>query len=221
MTNNNLLLYGSVARGDSTKNSDIDLLTVGSDISNKFITNQINVSYYNISKLEEMARSGSLFIYHLNQEAKILYDEGGTLNRIIYKDFSLKRDYNQDIYFSYVLLKEIILAYNNTMNFSFANSKIAWCLRTIYSGLGANSGIPIFSMKSILDRFGKDSIEFLGIKKKSTNQNYLLPKISAHINDIVVLPEKGNLHFKNDLLEFKEKVLSTIRNNKSNFEFDY
>jgi len=221
MMSNNLLLYGSIARGDSTKTSDIDLLTVGNDISNKIIINQINVSYYNISKFEEMAVNGSLFIYHLNQEAKIIYDEGGSLNRIIFKDFSLKPNYNKEIFFAIELLYDIFSLYDKTINFSFANSKIAWCLRTIYAGLGANNGVPMFSKKSILDRFGKDSLEFLSIKKKSTNQNNVFPKVKAHVNNIIDLPKNRKIQFSNDLLDFKESVLTTIKSNKNYFEFDY
>ena len=219
--NNNLLIYGSVARGDSTKFSDIDLLTVGNDISRKIIIDKTNVSYYNISKFKEMASMGSLFIFHLNQEAKILYDDGDILSNIIYNEFTLKPNYNEEILFALDLLNEISLIYNKTKNFSFANSKIAWCLRTIYSGLGANSGRPIYSTNSILNSFGNNAIEFLSIKKKSTNQYKLLPKILSHAKSIIDFRTTIKLEFRNDLTSFKEKVLTRIIYRKNSMPFDY
>lgn len=221
MMNNNLLLYGSAARGDSTKFSDVDLLTIGNDISNKYVVNNINVSYYNNAKFREMAASGSLFIYHLNQEAKIIFDEGGILNDIIYKEFFLRPNYNEDIYFAVDLLNAIMHNYKKTLNFSFANSKIAWCLRTIYSGIGANNNKPLFSKKSIIEHFGNDSMEYLWIKKNSTNQTKLFPKILTHVNSFIDKTKDQNLHVRSDLQVFKKKVLNTMISNQYPYEFDY
>lgn len=216
--NNNLLLYGSVARGDSTKFSDIDLLSVGPEFSNKYIVKNINVSYYNLEKLREMSKSGSLFVYHLNQEAKIIFDDAGILGDIIYRDFSLKSNYYEDVSFAFDLLNEISRNYQGALNYSFANSKIAWCLRTIYAGMGANMGIPMFSKKGIVKNFGKDSIEYLKIKNKSTNQQKIFPKISIHLNSIVEKETIQSIPIRKDLKDFKEKVLNSIID--SNYEYE-
>ena len=48
---NNLLIYGSHARGDSHKDSDIDLLSLTEDVSRKIIRGNINLSLYNVDKI--------------------------------------------------------------------------------------------------------------------------------------------------------------------------
>ena len=72
---NNLLIYGSHARGDSHKDSDIDLLSLTEDVSRKIIRGNINLSLYNVDKIHTMAKQGALFVYHLISEGTILNDE--------------------------------------------------------------------------------------------------------------------------------------------------
>ena len=69
---NNLLLYGSYARNDNYKDSDVDLLSIGkSQYTKKIIKNNINLTQYPYGILKKMALSGSLFIYHLKEESEI------------------------------------------------------------------------------------------------------------------------------------------------------
>ena len=68
-------LYGSVARGDTDSDSDVDVLVVADDdctvnLSEPFV--DAAVSRYSWSEVRSMHRYGSLFLQHLRMEAKIL-----------------------------------------------------------------------------------------------------------------------------------------------------
>lgn len=208
---NNLLLYGSVSRGDSNQYSDIDLLTVSKGQSVKKIINNVNISIYNYQKIKEMAESGSLFVYHLNKEGKILLDDNEILHEILFGYFKLKKDYNQEIQFAYNLINSINSYYSETMNYKYTNSKICWCLRTFYAGLGANQNIPIFSIKKSVEQFGKKAKKYLLIKNKDNYQKELVKDIIKHMESLYEFNSKSEIEFDNSLMLFKEQVMKRLR----------
>lgn len=73
-----VVLYGSVARGDSDRYSDVDILVISPHKKcydkRDFLVyakgRPINVSHYTWTEFEAMSASGSLFIKHLADEAK-------------------------------------------------------------------------------------------------------------------------------------------------------
>ncbi|NRD55151.1 nucleotidyltransferase domain-containing protein [Corallococcus exiguus] len=69
-----LLLFGSHARGDAKKDSDIDVLQVVNRPSPSYQKGQINYSVYTSRTLDDMARKGSLFILHLLTEGIAIFD---------------------------------------------------------------------------------------------------------------------------------------------------
>lgn len=210
---NNLMIYGSYARNDFKKDSDIDLLALTNElISKKIIKNNINLSVYSIQKFEEMINIGSLFIYHLKTEGKILYDENNLLNDLLYKKFTLKINYNMEISFSYNLIKEIISIYSNINDITFAHSKIIWSLRTVFSAIGAEKEIPIFSTKSILNEFGKDAIKYLEIKKINIKNKSLIIKLRDFVKDIIKNRNLESIKYSNDLEIYKNNILNKLKN---------
>jgi len=85
-----IVVYGSVARGEAGKDSDIDVLIVGKakeirskvseigyevDYENNFET-FITPIYYTMDELEHRMRVGSPFIYEVLKEGVSLYDNG-------------------------------------------------------------------------------------------------------------------------------------------------
>ena len=87
---NAIILYGSVARGETGEESDIDVLIVGRDkdvrskiseisyeidYENRFET-FITPVYYTKEEIEHRIKVGSPFIYEVLKDGVVLYDDG-------------------------------------------------------------------------------------------------------------------------------------------------
>jgi len=212
--NNNLLLYGSFARGDFQLNSDIDLLIIVGTHSHKIVYNKLNISYYNLKKITEMSESGSLFLFHLNREAKIIIDEDKILSDILYNKFKLKSNYIEEITFAKALINDIYGKYDDVDNYLFANSKISWCLRTIYSGIGADQNLALFSYKSIVEYFGKEAGKYLKIKILQNYQKNLIHKLIEYTDKLLDIPLSSDQVFRPDLQKYRTDVNKNLFNSK-------
>lgn len=78
-----ILLYGSVARGDHTPSSDIDLLQLVRDRTEHYQRGRTSVAVYTDRDLQRMCEGGSLFALHLVTEGRILVDPRGVLSTIL------------------------------------------------------------------------------------------------------------------------------------------
>jgi predicted nucleotidyltransferase len=208
---NNLLLYGSFARNDSNKDSDVDLLGISNDrYSRKIVKSNVNLTLYPYQILKKMASSGALFVYHLKEEGRILNDGNDLFTNLFLEIFVLKDSYCEEQYFSKQLLKKIIKLYPKLNNFKFANSKISWCIRTHFAAIGAESNTPIFSEDSIKKHFGEFEASLLSIKK-STSQ------ITSQVDKAVKLIDSISKNIKEqpiseDLQKYEKRVLRFLQN---------
>jgi hypothetical protein len=75
-------LYGSVARGDARSSSDIDVLVISNRAIEQAEHGRVSVTFYEEAHLHALARSGSLFVLHLKQEARVLSDPRGAFARL-------------------------------------------------------------------------------------------------------------------------------------------
>jgi hypothetical protein len=79
MSNTEIWLYGSMARGDTDDSSDVDLLVIGEDEVD-FASldlparDRLSISRYSWQEIEHMAGYGSLFLHHLKREGKPLLE---------------------------------------------------------------------------------------------------------------------------------------------------
>lgn len=84
-----IIIFGSAARGESDAYSDVDVCVITrnildtsqSDILKKIISEQYtlsseDVTIYASSQIEDMIEYGSLFLWHVKLEGKILFDVG-------------------------------------------------------------------------------------------------------------------------------------------------
>jgi predicted nucleotidyltransferase len=103
-----ICLFGSIARGDATPSSDIDLLVVGSDpdlsptkllklLPEPLRRQRISLVYYPDDDLEQLFTSGSSFVDHLRREATILYDEDGRLGQVLGDEFTVHLDISAEL----------------------------------------------------------------------------------------------------------------------------
>ena len=86
-------VFGSHARGDSDKCSDVDILMVSGTDETNYVTNyfaekyagKIDVSYYSYDGLTPLIDKGSLFANHLKKEAIPLYQRSSRLKKLLIK----------------------------------------------------------------------------------------------------------------------------------------
>jgi len=77
------MLYGSVARGDDSPTSDIDVLVLANPNAKPYQRGRLSVTPYAPSHLEALGRAGSLFVLHLRREGIVLADTRGVLQRVL------------------------------------------------------------------------------------------------------------------------------------------
>ena len=206
---NNLLLYGSVARKDNEKNSDIDLLSIGqSQYVKKTVKNNVNLTQYPHDTLLSMAHKGSLFIYHLKEEGEILVDDNNRFQNLFHVHFRLRESYNIEKIFAFQLLKKINVIYRELENIRFANSKIVWCFRTIFAAIGAEYQEPVFSKKKIEEKFGKDWLKILS--KKQSKRKYAKDLEDSIIKIEPILGKLYSQTIPEDLLRYERKILKIL-----------
>jgi predicted nucleotidyltransferase len=216
ITNNNLLLYGSLARGESRESSDVDLLSVTSGKSKKIVNGRVNLSLYNSIKIQEMAENGSLFVYHLVSEGIILNDENDILLDTVYNVFKKKESYEEDLLFSKYLLSLIEAKYSALKSFCYANIKVSWCVRTFIAALGANNSTPLFSVQRISNEFGEYIAGLLEIKNSEINSIGLIHEIQLFMEQcfgktIDFQYNDGFVVYKNQVLNRLESDINAIQ----------
>lgn len=103
-----VILFGSTARGDEDAHSDRDICAIVDDLSDRHIhslkrrvarlykSDSQSVSAYRLSTVSQMAGAGSLFLWHLKREGRILYDRSGTARRTL-SNLAEYRRYSEDL----------------------------------------------------------------------------------------------------------------------------
>ncbi|MFI4973076.1 MAG: nucleotidyltransferase domain-containing protein [Caulobacterales bacterium] len=145
MTVSTVALFGSRARGDQEDGSDIDLLLVTQEDRPRHVTmGNLSLSFYPLEDLLAGARQGDLFVCHLCQEAKPIYDPAHELGRLR-SALRLRASYS-DVVKKASDLAWYLARYGGQLPHAhLVNRRIAWCVRTILISRAAELRRPVFS----------------------------------------------------------------------------
>lgn len=157
MSSTSVMLFGSVARGDSSKNSDIDYLVVSDEPEASIECDLPNVSTskYTWAEFYELAEKKMLFIQHLKHEGIILSDEGKRLEKI-FSAFSPKKSYRKDFDATRLLLELLSVIPEQNHSRLWYSDVLFVVFRNLMITDLADQGQYIFSPKTLTSTFGDE-----------------------------------------------------------------
>jgi hypothetical protein len=160
-----LMVFGSVARGDGSAVSDVDVLEISRRPSRSYKVGRVHVYPYDETQLRRMAAAGSLFVLHLRREGKIVRDPDGVLASCIaaYRPPVSYEAYRKVLRATARLLDADARAY--VSRWKDYNDLAIFVLRTALYIQFAESDEPLFSLSEIAKRL--DLLEMstaLGLK---------------------------------------------------------
>tara|TARA_R100001369_G_scaffold89242_1_gene126667 strand:- start:1300 stop:2001 length:702 start_codon:yes stop_codon:yes gene_type:complete len=156
-----VLLFGSMARGDSSDTSDVDLLVseeTGSIKSER--AGRVEVQYTPQKYLLEMSARGDLFAIHLAYEAKVVADPDGFFDNFK-KSLKIKSSYTKERESASALAAYLLKRKLSKRQISIRNKRIAWCVRTILISLLLENGEIVFSPTRLQELYPDKKIGIL------------------------------------------------------------
>ena len=149
-----VILYGSYGRGNERSNSDVDVclfyrtnIAITEENLRKFCPNlpqkQLTVSGYPHKAITEMVEYGSLFLWHLKLEGKILY--GNKYFRSALENLKTFDRHNDEILYHNSLLKDLKKAFNRILIPNECDLSLLFTIaRNTCMILSHKCGIPVF-----------------------------------------------------------------------------
>lgn len=166
-------LFGSAARRDGDRLSDVDYLIVGDDVAElkrrkDWLGAQgFSVSDFTWSRLERMCTKQTLFSLHLKLESKLTFDGSGRLRELL-GSCTAKSNYNYDFQDSLKLFQPLECVPPCPKGVDWAMDVLAVAFRNSVILSLAHDGDFLFSMNSILrklverGRVGREQASALG-----------------------------------------------------------
>lgn len=152
-----LAIFGSVPRGDADLISDKDVLVATDNPKPPFAATLERAGYspsvYNWDQLHSLARDGSLFLQHLKQESRIVFDRQGRLKELL-TDYRPKNDYSFRIAENIALLEITAGVPNTSLAMAWAFDVLAVAIRNHAILQLAQEGQYVFSYSELIARLG-------------------------------------------------------------------
>lgn len=182
MTILSLVLYGSCARNESHKDSDVDIFAITTDPSYRMIVDKkINIANYPEQLAKKRASGGDLYLLHIVHEGRRIYDTGHFFDQLK-EAFCYKENYSTEIRNATELGWLLLRFSEQISNTTLLNRRIAWCVRTILIAKSAEARTPKFSAKDLADLSNFKHTELL-INNKS--KDALNDKIVHYFKDFL------------------------------------
>jgi len=179
-----LVLYGSCARADNNEKSDVDIFAISSDSSYRMIIDKkINIASYPESLAFERAKNGDLFMWHVVEEGRPIYDTCGIFGKLR-KSFRYRDNYSIEISNASDVGTMLCQFATCTSNCTLINRRMAWCVRTILIARSAEQRNPIFSAHK-LAKFAESEavLELISNKNNDHFDGRLLEKFVDFIDE--------------------------------------
>jgi hypothetical protein len=155
-----ILLFGSRARQDYSRGSDTDLLLVSPQGTPKHKSiGHLSMFFYPWEKLTTDARNGDLFVCHIVQEAKPVFDPLGQLEHLR-SQFLLRRSYAREISCARDL-GWFLDRHAGALSSGIVVRRMIWCIRTILIARLAERGAPIFAPLELVKAAPPSAAELL------------------------------------------------------------
>jgi predicted nucleotidyltransferase len=203
-----LILFGSYARGDFEKASDVDVALISEERDKTISVGNINYTVYTIEQLIKMAQEGSIFIYHLLFEGVEL--EGNNILDRIKKEFHKPKNYQEyrrDLEHACVLMNIEKSTYISF--FEKYNTLCLYLLRSyIYSQIMDSASIS-FSKKRVLEFIDVNS--YYKVENLAHDKNNCCYESFLETRDLVF----KNLNYRKDITaNLFPAIVNSYTNNK-------
>ena len=143
-----ILLFGSRAREDNRRGSDTDLLLIAPPSAPRHKSiGHLSMFFYPWKKLADDARTGDLFVCHIVQEAKPVFDPSHQLERLR-ELFRLRASYAGEINMAREL-GWMLDHHAGQFNSQVVVRRMIWCVRTILISRLAERGTPQFAPEAL------------------------------------------------------------------------
>lgn len=184
-----VVLFGSRARGDQTAGSDTDLLFATNEESGRHVTRgNISISFYGMEDLRRRARRGDLFLCHVLQEGRTLYDPDARIDEL-HGLFRLKASYAPEIRGAADLGWLLARVGSTWPDRRLAARRMAWCVRTILIARSAEAGEPRFSLEALAARSPEPSLVRLLVEGKDREATENSAEGLAHFLSVLRLAD--------------------------------
>jgi hypothetical protein len=179
--NSAVMLFGSVARGDASPLSDIDVLQLSDRRTRPYKVGRTNVSVYDEATLLGMAHRGSLFVLHLRDEGQILRDSDGRLRKCLeaYQPQSDYEPYRRALRETANLLDVPKEEYKR--RWKAYNEVAMFLLRSTLYAHFAEAGNPVFSLAVVQQRLERPDVADAFTLKSAPGPCYREFVVAGHL----------------------------------------
>ena len=181
-----VVLYGSQARGDSTKASDVDILLIGDKAFSRERDQNVCISRYPADLLSRFASDGALFALHLFEEGIVYSDPYGHFEKA-------RAKYQAPV--SYLGLRAELSRLANVLDVdvdqyqkspAWLNRVGLYVLRSALFAKFAENGTPTFSMRGIAQALGDEGLlEIYARKYKGRTSFAEFMELKSYVENIL------------------------------------